>query len=78
LVAADAVITGEGRFDSQSLAGKITGEIVNRCARAGKPLHLVVGQDGLGGAAHTDLASVAEAGSLAEMERKAFELAGGR
>jgi glycerate kinase len=47
LARADAVISGEGRFDSQSLEGKIVGAIANRCAAAGKPLHLIVGQNGL-------------------------------
>lgn len=78
LAAADAAISGEGRFDSQSLAGKVTGEIASRCAAAGKPLHLIVGQDALGGNAPLDLASVVEAGSLAKMTQKAFKIAAGR
>lgn len=78
LAAAAAAISGEGRFDSQSLAGKITGEIASRCAAAGKPLHLIVGQDALDGDASTDLASVRQAESLTEMAEKAFEIAAGR
>ncbi|HEX3562649.1 MAG TPA: glycerate kinase, partial [Solirubrobacterales bacterium] len=41
---ADAVITGEGRLDEQSLAGKLPGEIARRCRAAGVPLHAIVGQ----------------------------------
>ena len=38
---ADLVITTEGRFDSQSMMGKITGEILKECERSGKD-HLVI------------------------------------
>ena len=76
LAAAGAAIGGEGRFDSQSLEGKIVGEIAERCASAGKPLHLLVGEDALAGAgAPPSLASVHRAGTLEEMERQAYELA---
>jgi glycerate 2-kinase len=78
LAAADAVISGEGRFDSQSLAGKITGEIAGRCAAAGKPLHLIVGEDALDGEAPAALASVSRAGSPEEMAARAGDLARGR
>jgi glycerate kinase len=44
LEAAGAVIAGEGRFDVQSLEGKIVGEIAKRAAAAGRPLHLVAGE----------------------------------
>jgi glycerate 2-kinase len=45
LKAADLVITGEGRFDSQSLSGsgKTTGALLLRCRQQGKPLWLVAG-----------------------------------
>ena len=36
LARADAVVSGEGRFDSQSLEGKIVGTIASRCAAAGQ------------------------------------------
>jgi glycerate kinase len=75
LAAADAVISGEGRLDSQSLGGKIVGEIARRCARAGKPLHLIVGEDGLGGQAPGSFSTIAEAESLEEMRREAVEVA---
>ena len=38
---ADLVITTEGRFDNQSMMGKITGEILKECERSGKD-HLVI------------------------------------
>jgi glycerate kinase len=67
LARAAAVVTGEGRIDDQSLAGKIVGEIASRAARAGVPLHVVVGRDQLG--AHSrerlGIASVHEARTLA-------------
>ena len=40
---ADLVISGEGRFDSTSLEGKATGELVRLARVAGKAVHLVVG-----------------------------------
>lgn len=75
LAAADAVIGGEGRFDSQSLGGKIVGEIAGRCEAAGKRLHLIVGEDALEGDRPSALATVAGAKTLGEMERAAFDLA---
>jgi glycerate 2-kinase len=78
LAAADAVFGGEGRFDSQSLEGKVVGEIARRCVAAGKPLHLIVGEDGLGGEASPAISTVAAAETLAEIRRKAIEVATGR
>jgi glycerate kinase len=78
LVRADAVVSGEGRFDSQSLGGKIVGEIAARCARAGKPLHLVVGEDALGAGAPAVISSVTRAGSLEEMREAGAKLAATR
>lgn len=40
---ADMVISGEGRFDSQSLQGKVLGSLIERCARWEKPLTVVTG-----------------------------------
>ncbi|MFT3863299.1 MAG: glycerate kinase [Solirubrobacterales bacterium] len=40
---AAAVISGEGRFDSQSLAGKVVGELARLCRLTRTDLHLVVG-----------------------------------
>ncbi len=41
--AADLVITGEGRFDASSLAGKGPGEIVRRAQRAGRRVLVLAG-----------------------------------
>jgi glycerate kinase len=72
LRAADAVIAGEGKLDSQSLMGKIVGEIASRAAAAGVPVHAIVGVDALG--AESRLASVTEATTLAEIEAAAERL----
>jgi glycerate kinase len=63
---ADAVISGEGRFDSQSLEGKAVGEIAKRCAAAGKPLHLVVGENAFAGEPPS-VFSIRQASTPAEM-----------
>jgi glycerate kinase len=63
---AAAVVAGEGRIDHQSLAGKIVGEIAARAARAGVPLHIVVGRDQLDSRSREQLgpASIREATTL--------------
>ncbi|HWA86082.1 MAG TPA: glycerate kinase [Opitutus sp.] len=43
IAAADLVITGEGRFDASSLAGKGPGSIAARASSAGKPVHVFAG-----------------------------------
>jgi glycerate kinase len=54
LAAADLVITGEGRFDATSLAGKGPGSLVREARRLGKTVHVFAGSlalsetDGLG------------------------------
>jgi glycerate kinase len=77
LAAADVVVSGEGRLDSQSLEGKIVGQIAARCRAAGKPLHVVVGEDALAAdaAAAAGIASVAEAGDLPGFESAGLSLA---
>jgi glycerate 2-kinase len=75
LARADAVISGEGRLDPQSLEGKIVGAIAERCTAAGKPLHLIVGQNALAGEAPGVAATVDEAGRLETIRRAAEELA---
>lgn len=42
-----AVVTGEGRLDEQTLAGKVVFEIATRCRQGGVPCYAVVGSDGL-------------------------------
>ncbi|MEO1450389.1 MAG: glycerate kinase [Bacteroidota bacterium] len=44
---ADLVISGEGRFDEQSLQGKVVGGVLDLCRNAGKPLIVVTGQNSL-------------------------------
>ena len=44
LEGADLVITGEGRFDATSLAGKVVGGVAQRASVAGVPLAIVAGQ----------------------------------
>lgn len=41
---AEAVISGEGRLDAQSLAGKVIGELAARCRARARPLHLIAGE----------------------------------
>ena len=47
LVAADLVLTGEGRFDATSLRGKGPGSLVREAQRLGKPVHVFAGSLGL-------------------------------
>jgi glycerate 2-kinase len=74
LARADAVVSGEGRFDSQSLEGKVVGAIATRCAAAGKPLHLIAGQNALHDQLPGGVSSVAEAGDLPAIQRAAESL----
>jgi glycerate 2-kinase len=76
--AARAVVTGEGRLDGQSLAGKAASEVATRARQAGVPCHAIVGQRRLDafGARILDLQAVLEAGTLAEIEAAGAELAG--
>jgi glycerate kinase len=77
LARADAVVSGEGRIDSQSLEGKIVGAIGAHCAAAARPLHLIVGQNELPGDLPASVASVREATELEEIRRVAADLARG-
>jgi glycerate kinase len=72
----DAVVTGEGRLDAQSLAGKLVGEVAKRCREAGVPLHAIAGQVELGGpdAERLGLASTTQAGTLEEIRAAARAL----
>ena len=74
LARADAVVSGEGRFDSQSLEGKIVGAIARRCAAAGKPLHLIVGEYGLGSDLPAAISSIAEATTIEAIEHSGESL----
>jgi glycerate kinase len=74
---ARAVITGEGKLDEQTLAGKAAGEVATRCRQAGVWCYAVVGKNALDDFAIRllDLASVQEAGSLRELRDVAEWLA---
>jgi glycerate 2-kinase len=64
------VVTGEGRLDSQTLEGKIVGEVATRCRQGGVACHAIVGRDELDPFEERiiDLASVREATDLEEMQ----------
>jgi glycerate kinase len=64
---ADLVITGEGRLDEQSSAGKVVGAVAERCRAAAVPCFAVVGQSRLdpSAAAAMGLAGVIEASTPA-------------
>ncbi len=77
LVAARAVIFGEGRLDDQTGQGKVLAEAAARARRAGVPCHAIVGQNALGAHASSELGidRVIEASTLAEIEAAASALA---
>jgi glycerate kinase len=72
------VVTGEGRIDSQTLQGKIVGELATRCRQGGVACHAVVGKNELDefSARILDLASLTEATTLNELENAGRRLAG--
>lgn len=75
--AARDVVTGEGRLDQQSLAGKLVSEVATRARQSGVPCHAVVGRRELDtfGARVLDLQVILEAGTVAELEAAGRELA---
>lgn len=77
LRAADAAISGEGRIDSQSLEGKVVGQIAAACAREGRDLHVLVGRDELDRQLVGDLRirSIVEAGTLEALRAAGAALA---
>ncbi len=74
--ASRAVVTGEGRLDSQSLQGKAVGEVAVRCRQAGVPCHAVVGANRLDRFEQRilDLQTVQEAGTPAALEAAGVQL----
>ena len=74
---ARAVVTGEGKLDLQSLAGKLVSEIATRARQSGVPCHAIVGTRELDafGARILDLQAVLEAGTPAQVEAAARRLA---
>jgi glycerate kinase len=75
--AARAVVTGEGRLDQQSLAGKAVSEVATRARQAGVPCHAVVGERRLDafGLRVLDLQAVLEAGTPAQLSNAGRRLA---
>jgi glycerate kinase len=73
---AGAVVTGEGRLDATTLAGKVVNEVSRRAHDAGVPVHAVVGQDATTSADRRalGLASIREASTAAELADAAAEL----
>ncbi len=76
--AARAVVTGEGKLDLQSLAGKLVSEIATRARQSGVPCHAIVGSRELDafGARILDLQAVLEASTPPQIEDAAQRLAG--
>ena len=77
MLAARAVITGEGKLDEQSLVGKVISEVATRSRQAGVPCNAVVGTRELDamGARVLDLERVLEATTLGELRDAGRELA---
>ena len=75
---ARAVITGEGRLDRQSLAGKAVSEVATRARQSGVPCYAVVGGNELDafGQRILDLMEVLEAGNRRELRQAGMGLAG--
>ncbi len=75
--AARAVVTGEGKLDEQSLAGKLVSEVATRARQAGVPCNAIVGVRELDtfGARILDLQVVLEASTAAEIEAAGRRLA---
>ena len=75
--AARAVVTGEGKLDQQSLAGKLVSEISTRARQAGVPCHAIVGTRELDsfGVRVLDLQAVLEASTPRQISTAARRLA---
>ncbi|HEX2044664.1 MAG TPA: glycerate kinase, partial [Gaiellaceae bacterium] len=70
------VVTGEGRLDEQTRAGKLVSVVAGRCRALGVACHAVVGEDGLGrGVAELGLASVRVAPTLSALVKAGRALA---
>jgi glycerate kinase len=74
---ARAVVTGEGRIDQQSLAGKAVSEVATRARQNGVPCHGIAGQVRLDsfGLRILDLQAVLEARTVPEIEAAGRDLA---
>jgi glycerate kinase len=71
------VVTGEGRLDEQTLAGKAAGEVATRCRQSGVACHAVVGSNAMDEfqIRLLDLSSVIEAGTRPKLRRAGLDLA---
>jgi glycerate kinase len=78
LGAADAVISGEGKLDEQSLDGKAVGTVAELCAAAGKPLHVIAAVNALDPvrASNAGISSVRTASSLVAITAMARAIGG--
>jgi glycerate kinase len=74
---ARAVVTGEGRLDEQSLAGKALSEVATRARQSGVPCHAIVGSSALDpfGLRILDLQAVLEASNSTELTAAGRRLA---
>jgi glycerate kinase len=74
--AARAVVTGEGRLDRQSLAGKAVSEVATRARQAGVPCYAIVGESELDafGLRILDLQGVECAGTVARLRAAGRQL----
>ncbi|MBS1843176.1 MAG: glycerate kinase [Actinobacteria bacterium] len=77
---ASAVVTGEGRLDTQTFEGKLVGEVARRARAADKPVHAVVGSSELSEAQAVELglASVTIASDLPALRAAGERLSAGR
>ena len=75
--AARAVVTGEGKLDQQSLAGKVVSEVSTRARQGGVPCHAIVGTRELDsfGVRVLDLQAVFEASTPRQISAAARRLA---
>ncbi len=75
--AARAVVTGEGKLDQQSLAGKLVSEVSTRARQGGVPCHAIVGTRELDsfGVRVLDLQAVFEASTPSQISAAARRLA---
>jgi glycerate kinase len=74
--AARAVLTGEGRLDQQSLAGKAVSEVATRARQAGVPCYVIAGENELDafGCRILDLQGVQCAGTPTELRSAGMRL----
>lgn len=71
---ADLVVTGEGRLDPTSFAGKVVGEVVSRCRAQGRPVAVVAGD--VVGAVPDDIMVVSARAGSPDAARDAVVAAG--